>query len=256
MRRSAEARNAGAVQSRPVSRRKPTPAAESARDLRAFYEAQGTAALLEERVISCSEPTITATVVRMLGEAGADLRDIADVGCGANLTYDLKVAEAGTQVTAVDFSGPFLAMAPRHQRIALVQGDVVGLPFRDGHFDAAICSETLEHVPDDDAAVSEIARILRPGGWLFVTVPNLWNLARMVDMVKRLDPTIRFMTGHLREYSRARVRRLLAKHFSIVRFYPVTFGWSGPVGGILDRLVMAGWLERFSKSVALAARRT
>ncbi len=238
-----------------MARRDPAPDAGNDHYPRGFYEAQGAAALAEKRIISCSEPTITAAVVRMLGESGADIRSLADVGCGANLTYDLKAAENGTRVTAVDFSGTFLAMAPRHPGIALVQGDVVGLPFRDRHFDAVVCSETLEHVPDDAAAVSEIARILRPGGWLFVTVPNLRNLARLMEMVKRFDPTVRFMPGHLREYSRASVRRLLAEHFAVVRFYPVAFGWSGPVGSVLDRLVMSGFLERLSKSVALVARR-
>ncbi len=238
-----------------MPRRDPAPRTENARYPRAFYEAQGAAALAEKRVISCSEPTITAAVVRMLGESGADIRSLADVGCGANLAYDLKIAENGTRVTAVDFSGAFLAMAPRHPRIALVQGDAVGLPFRDRYFDAVVCSETLEHVPDDAAAVSEIARILRAGGWLFATVPNLWNLARVTEMVKRLDPAIRLMPGHLREYSRAKVGRLLAAHFAVVRFYPVAFGWSGPVGRVLDWLITAGFLERLSKSVALVARR-
>ncbi len=238
-----------------VARRDPDPDAGNDHYSRGFYEAQGAAALAEKRIMSCSEPTITAAVVRMLGESGADIRRLADVGCGANLTYDLKAAENGTRVTAVDFSGTFLAMAPRHPGIALVQGDVTELPFRDGHFDAVVCSETLEHVSDDAAAVNEIARILRPGGWLFVTVPNLWNLARLMEMVKRLDPTVRFMPGHLREYSRAKVRRLLAEHFALLRFCPVAFGWSGPIGSVLDRLVMAGFLERLSKSVALVARR-
>ena len=53
-----------------------------------------------------------------------------------------------------------------------VQGDALALPFPDGTFDRVIASEVLEHIPDDTAAMRELARVLRPGGTMAVTVPR------------------------------------------------------------------------------------
>ena len=52
-----------------------------------------------------------------------------------------------------------------------MQGDGTRLPFADGTFDRIIASEVLEHIPDDQAALDELARVLRPGGTMAVTVP-------------------------------------------------------------------------------------
>jgi len=54
----------------------------------------------------------------------------------------------------------------------VVVGDALALPYPDGTFDVVIASEILEHVPEDDAAIAELVRVLRPGGRLAVTVPR------------------------------------------------------------------------------------
>jgi SAM-dependent methyltransferase len=63
-------------------------------------------------------------------------------------------------------------------------GDALGLPFRDGSFDRVVAAEVLEHVEADERAVGELARVLRPGGILAVSVPRWlpevvnWALSR------------------------------------------------------------------------------
>ena len=52
------------------------------------------------------------------------------------------------------------------------QGDARDLPFPDGEFDRIVAAEVLEHIPDDDAAIAELVRVLRPGGTIAVTVPR------------------------------------------------------------------------------------
>lgn len=52
--------------------------------------------------------------------------------------------------------------------------DVTRLPFKDSCMDVVICSEVLEHIPDDDAAISELVRILKPGRILAVSVPRFY----------------------------------------------------------------------------------
>ena len=55
---------------------------------------------------------------------------------------------------------------------AALNGDALRLPFPDDTFDRIICSEVFEHIPDDSAAMAELARVLRPGGVLAATVPS------------------------------------------------------------------------------------
>ncbi len=57
-----------------------------------------------------------------------------------------------------------------------VVGSALALPFEEAAFDGAICTEVLEHVPEPEEALREIARVLRPGGRLYVTVPMTWGL--------------------------------------------------------------------------------
>ena len=221
--------------------------------LRNYYEAQGAAARMTGDQISCSEPTIVATVLRMAMEYADDFRTVLDVGCGANLDYNHALIQRGKQVVGVDFTWNFLKLAPEESRVPLIQADALHLPFPDASFDAVICSETAEHIPDDRGVVRELARVLHPRGRLFLTVPNLWNAARILEMVKGLNPRINLMPGHLREYSVKKVFRLLVPQFEIQKVYPVEFGWTGPLGGRIDSLIKGGSLTGVSKSIAVAA---
>jgi SAM-dependent methyltransferase len=62
--------------------------------------------------------------------------------------------------------------APKAACYAAVRADALALPFADATFDHVIASEVLEHIPDDQRAMREIARVLRPGGTAAVTVPR------------------------------------------------------------------------------------
>jgi SAM-dependent methyltransferase len=73
----------------------------------------------------------------------------------------------GLRVTTVNISGE------RHPDIV---ADAAALPIEDGLFDAAICSEVLEHVPEPDRILQEAHRILRDGGKLFICVPFLHRI--------------------------------------------------------------------------------
>ena len=64
-------------------------------------------------------------------------------------------------------------------------GDLTGLKYADGSFDLIICSHVLEHVPDDDAAMREIARVLAPGGKAILQVPLAMKLERTIE-----DPSV------------------------------------------------------------------
>lgn len=61
--------------------------------------------------------------------------------------------------------------ADPHNPHADVAADLTGLPFPDGHFDVVLSSHVLEHIPDDRAALREIARVLKPSGWAVLLFP-------------------------------------------------------------------------------------
>ena len=224
--------------------------------LREYYEEQGRAIRDAGGVINCSEQPNIDVVERMATDYASEYKILVDIGCGANLIYDRAIVRLGKQVIGVDFTFNFLKLAPPDSLEALIQGDATNLPFHDASFDAVICSETLEHIPDEVAVINEIARILRPRGLLFFTVPNLWNAARIIEMFKHFSFRIQLMEGHLREYSFRQVSNLLRSRFEVEKTYPVGFGWKGSrFGGRLERLIELGLLSRLSRSVAVAARK-
>lgn len=111
--------------------------------------------------------------VRSLGPAGNAL----DVGCGdGRLSAELDAAE----LTAADVSRVALDRARRRlpdARMTELEPDAP-LPFGDGEFDLVLCAETIEHVRDVQLLLSELRRVLRPGGGLAITTPAHRGLVR------------------------------------------------------------------------------
>jgi arsenite methyltransferase len=99
---------------------------------------------------------------------------ILDVGCGpgfyARELLD-EVGESGS-VVAVDASPDMLALARQrcdgHGNVTFKEGDATALPVDDGQFDAALCVQVMEYVPDPGRALGEMHRALRPGGRVVV----------------------------------------------------------------------------------------
>lgn len=111
--------------------------------------------------------------VRTVGSVGA--RDILDVGCGDGffLLRVKSVLRHGGTCSGLDADARSVAKAR-----ALGIDCHVGLadhtlPFRDASFDLVFAGEIIEHVVDTDRMLEEIARVLRPGGHLLLTTPNL-----------------------------------------------------------------------------------
>ena len=90
--------------------------------------------------------------------------------------------------------------------VEAIQGDGERLPFADDLFDVVICTETLEHVPDDRAVLRELVRVLRRGGVLVVSVPDEYS----ERLLWRLSPRYRSHPGgHVRIYRRKDITTLL-----------------------------------------------
>jgi SAM-dependent methyltransferase len=109
---------------------------------------------------------------------------VLDLGCGGG-RHTYEAMRRGATVVALDYSADVVvevrnfvnAMIAAGELPASLEGgavnaDALALPFADATFDRIIASEVLEHIWADELAISELVRILRPGGRLAVTVPT------------------------------------------------------------------------------------
>jgi len=144
---------------------------------------------------------------------------ILDLGCGFG-RHAFEAARRGASVVALDagrdevegVAATFAAMVEAGElsrenlHVAAVQGDALAIPFPDGTFDRVICSEVLEHIPDDIGAMRELARVLRPGGTMAITVPRFgpelinWALSDAYHNVPG---------GHIRIFRKSQIKKRL-----------------------------------------------
>jgi SAM-dependent methyltransferase len=123
---------------------------------------------------------------------------VLNAGCGEGLFAPLllEVGRADLQVELDLSLASGKHLRSRHQRY--VCGSLTHIPLRTESIDVVLCSEVLEHIPDDRAAVAELARVLTGSGWLLVSVPT---------------PPAVPDANHVREgYSREELLRLLGEH--------------------------------------------
>ncbi len=111
---------------------------------------------------------------------------VLDIGCGEGRHTIRACQESGGICTGADFGYDNLLTTRGklqfHQEINdlackdwnLSCMDITAMPFDTESFDVVLCSEVLEHIPDDDTAISELIRIVKPGKTLAVSVPRAW----------------------------------------------------------------------------------
>ena len=150
----------------------------------------------------------------------ADAQSLLDVGCGEGvLTHQWaqQLGESGASSASTSTtrpctpSGPSATAPNLEYRVMKAEN----LPFADGEFDAATAIEVLEHVPDAEHTVAEMARVAKR--WLLVSVPRepLWrglNMARGAYW-KDLGNT----PGHLNHWSKRSFVALLSRHGEVVQ---------------------------------------
>jgi len=113
---------------------------------------------------------------------------VLDVGCGDGLLlYNLR--DRYRDLVGVDFLAERTDAAQRALAARSVKATVVaaalenGLPWDDGHFDPVVWTDVIQFAPDLFGAMREIARVMRPGGQLVTTAPNLGYVRRIVDLL-------------------------------------------------------------------------
>jgi SAM-dependent methyltransferase len=145
---------------------------------------------------------------------------VLDMGCGAG-RHAFALYRRGADVVALDLdeaelkdvAGMFAAMreegeVPAGATAQAVRGSAYALPFEDETFDRVVAAEVLEHLPQDERAMTELFRVLKPGGLIAVTVPRwgpelvCWALSSAYHEVEG---------GHVRIYRGDELRRRLGR---------------------------------------------
>lgn len=168
---------------------------------------------------------------------------VLDVGCGWAIHLDLISSDYEVTAVKTDLSSVALQALVRGEesvwenRTACAVADLEALPFAYNSFDLVLCSQVLEHTPDDIRALSECYRVLREQGILFIAVPNCFR-----DMYKIFHPLERVFdqSGHIHEYCIEDIRdRLLDAGFKIEkeRYHSFFVFW---FVALLERT----WVER------------
>ena len=137
-------------------------------------------------------------------------RRVLDVASGAGFGLAM-LRSAGARVIGMDYDADALREV-RHLSpgAPLVHADATTLPLRDASLDVVVSFETLEHVPDAEAMVREIRRVLQPDGWLILSTPN-----------RAFGPPELHTNNpfHIREFTADELRALLASYFASVELY-------------------------------------
>ncbi len=145
---------------------------------------------------------------------------LLDLGCGAG-RHAFEAARRGASVVALDMdSGELNQVAaitaameeageiPAGASITAAAGDATRMPFPDDSFDFVIASEVMEHIPTDQSAMNEVARVLKPGGIAAVTVPA-WLPERICWLLS--DDYHNVPGGHVRIFTRRELETKLAR---------------------------------------------
>jgi ubiquinone/menaquinone biosynthesis C-methylase UbiE len=126
---------------------------------------------------------------RMLDDLEVDLvrrygedKEILEVGCGTGLILD-RVARFASSASGIDLSGGMLAKAAA-RGLHVAQASATELPIKTASVDVAYSFKVLAHIPDITGAMREMARVVRPGGYVLAEFYNARSLRRLVKAVK------------------------------------------------------------------------
>lgn len=144
---------------------------------------------------------------------------ILDIGCGGGtITNFLANTYPNTRVFGCDISKKAISVAKKNAPKRAAFGVIVNgrFPYKDKFFDACICFDVLEHVPDADLFLSETKRVLKKGGLIYFAIPcegQPWSLTWFLQKLHFGDKLTYKHVGHIHpEFTHSYIRGLFKKH--------------------------------------------
>lgn len=169
--------------------------------------------------------------------------NILDLGCGDGQLTE-RIAQAGARVTGIDASTNMVAAA-RARGIAAQEGSAESLPFADRSFDAVFSNAVLHWVRGQDAMMTEVHRVLRPGGRFVAEMGGHGNIAAIrvafAAVLARLGHAELGERGNYYPTPDAYARRLTSHGFTVARM--ILFPRPTPLGAG----GMSAWLHTFCR---------
>jgi SAM-dependent methyltransferase len=163
------------------------------------------------------------------------VKSVMDAGCGyGEYTYFVASRFRDVQVTALEMDGRLATDVEEFTRrsgmknVRVVQGDVLGLDCRET-FDLVLCGSVLEHIEEDETAISRLAAALKPGGVLLVYVPTAAR--RILPHFRRFEAEGRVAGegdfGHVQSYKEDTLAEKIRKTGLSVQRSVRTYGYFG-----------------------------
>jgi len=155
---------------------------------------------------------------------------LLDAGGGSGW-FSVEAYKKGFSVVSLDVSkksnkASHALMDIENVKIPLLRASLANMPFRRDTFDSIVCFEVIEHIENVSAVFSELHRVLKEEGDLFITTPNGYGAYAIIQDI--ILPKIGFKTYHVHKFTEAALRRLISRSgFQINRFCNLEF--LGPI---------------------------
>lgn len=168
---------------------------------------------------------------------------VLDIGCGGGSLTKLIAEKGAKYVIGLDASNNNLKNAnkDKHKNQKFVVGDALSLPFKEEYFDKVLATEIIEHIDDNSKFVSEIARVLKKGGYAVITTPCTKPTISLKWLRKIMGIDYNKILGHKRAgYTEKQLTKLIMQHnlkTVKVRYYDQFFGELAWLATVLPRIL-------------------
>lgn len=175
-------------------------------------------------------------------------KTVLSVGCAAGVT-ESELVKRGIKVVGIEFN-PEAAKIARQRGLTILEGDVseINVDINDEFYDCIIYADILEHLPDPVAVLKRHAKYLKPGGIVYVSIPNFRHYSVLWELFVRGHARYRDAGILDRAHLRMTTRKMVLEWFELAGVRLTFLKYCIP--GRRNRLVSAALLGMFREFIA------